>query len=823
MAGIYDCLSEALANGSLSREGFDAYTRRMKAAEEEAIRNGRPVAEAHAFAATEAAKDLRGRATQTILAVDRATEDAAKNEHGPQWGLTSVFAEPVRGTSAGMSTVVQQRAALGTLQSIMSDLLGKMQSRLFGLKHDPVLPRHVVSELYGTHTGDTFANAGAKAWSSAVEWWKQEMERAGVRVESLNDWRLPQHWDPAALRAVGQDGFVRQMQDWHQSGALGLRDFEKEGMQIQPGDDRAAGIFGKAWDHIVNPDMNVEPGEFVRRTVADRYGRRRVFEWTSDKAWLDFNRTFGVGDSAVGELMNRHIEHMSRDLGLVRTLGPDPERTKDILLQIARTQGVSAKWISRLEAMYDINSGKAMLPVDRRLALGMQSLRNFLTGVQLGGTVLSSLPDFAFTHATARWFDLDATRLMANYVAGLKGADPAVAMRKGLILEVGLRGLNDGARDALGDIQAAKGMANKWDGFLNGASRVTGRMAEFVIRAQGLAHHTQVLRDVIGGEIQERLGEMAAVSMKEMTGVERRLLDTYGITPKEWDLLRTRGLQEGFMSPAKLARYGGGAEREAASKLLGAIASIQRTAVPEGNSVTRALIMAGGARPGTPAGELVRSFLQYKGFGMSALMTTYFRAVERLADGEGKWNRAQWIASLVIGSTLLGGMSNQLKDIAAGKDPEPMDTGKFWARAFAQGGAGGIIGNEIQGMFQAQRMDDASRVLTPMGGLALDLAETAMGPIHGQANLNQQGTTRETFGLQATKLARKYTPSLWYTRLAQDRLLHDTLTRLADPDAAQTFQRMQEAVRKQGTAYWWRPGSGTSGPQRAPDLSRALP
>jgi hypothetical protein len=308
-----------------------------------------------------------------------------------------------------------------------------------------------------------------------------------------------------------------------------------------------------------------------------------------------------------------------------------------------------------------------------------------------------------------------------------------------------------------------------------------------------------------------------------LSGVERRLFDTYGITAKDWDLLRTKGLQDGFVSPARLARTGQGAEREAASKLLGAIASIQRTAVPEGNSVTRSFIMAGGARPGTPAGELARSFLQYKGFGMSALMTTYFRAVEKLADGEGKWNRAQWVASLVIGSTLLGGMSNQLKDIAAGKDPEPMDTGKFWARAFAQGGAGGIIGNELQGMFQAQRMDDPSRLLTPTGGLALDLAQLALGPVHGQENLNQQGTTRETMGLQAAKLARKYTPSIWYTRMAQDRLLHDTLTRLADPDAAQTFQRMQEAARKQGTAYWWRPGSGTEGPQRAPDLSRVVP
>ncbi len=540
-----------------------------------------------------------------------------------------------------------------------------------------------------------------------------------------------------------------------------------------------------------------------------------------------------MGDSAVGELLHGHLDKMARDLGLVRALGPDPEKTKGILLQMARKQGLSPKWIARLEAMYDINSGRASLPVDQRLALGMQTLRNFLTSAQLGGTILSSLPDFAFTHATARWYDLDATRMMGNYVKGIATGNAeearASAMRKGLILEVGLRGQNDAARDAIGDITAARGGANKWDAFLNGAARTTGRMAEFVIRAQGLAHHTQQLRNVIGGELQEALGQMASKPFAELSGIENRLLREYGITDREWDLLRTKGVDQGFMSPAKLARSGEGAEREAASKLLGAIASIQRIAVPEGNSVTRAFVMAGSARPGTPSGELARSFMQYKGFGMSALMTTYFRAVERLADGEGKWHRGQWIASLVIGSTILGALSNQLKDIAAGKDPEPIDTAKFWARAFAQGGAGGILGNQLQGMFQAQRMDDAARLLTPMGGLALDLKQMALGGLHGAENPNQQGTTRETYGIEAAKLARKYTPSLWYTRLAMDRLVHDTLTRMADPDAASTFQRMRDNARKQGTAYWWAPGSEDlrrgeiNGPQRSPNYGNAVP
>jgi hypothetical protein len=70
----------------------------------------------------------------------------------------------------------------------------------------------------------------------------------------------------------------------------------------------------------------------------------------------------------------------------------------------------------------------------------------------------------------------------------------------------------------------------------------------------------------------------------------------------------------------------------------------------------------------------------------------------------------------VVATTVLGAVSLQLKNIAAGKDPEPMfgeHAAKFWANAAAQGGALGIFGDQLKAMFSAQRLDDPSRLLTP--------------------------------------------------------------------------------------------------------------
>lgn len=819
MADIIQCIAEAVANGGMSEEGAAAYKKRMKEAEAEAAQKGMAGPEAYVFATTEAAKRMeadatsnRARVQRTILAVDRAWDGAKKNGRGTGYGLTDVFGEHLYGEGSGVSLGQQHRGNIATLQSIMADFLDRIRSKKFGLQHDAILPRHVVSALFGRDVADEAAKVGAKAWDQALIWWRDQMAKAGVTVKELADWRLPQHWDPIAVRAIGQDGFAAQMGKWHEAGALRLRDFESEGNLIPAGDERASKIFAKAWENITTGgDASIEPG--ISRTVdlQQRFGRRRVFDWATDDAWLEFNRTFGVGDSAVGELMTRHMDKMARDLSLAQVLGPDPDRAARILMQMYRQQGGSRFWADKLEAIYGMQSGKLTMPVSTRLALGAQSIRQYLASTQLGGAILSSTSDFGFTHAVSSWYGLPMTRVMADYIANLKPGDKATTMRDGLILEVGLRGLHNAAEDVIGDIRSAPGVGNKADVALNGLSRVTGRMAEVVVRAQGLAHHTQALRDAIGTQLMAHLGDAAKLPFKELDAGSRRLFRDYGISEAEWDVLRTGALNKGFLDPAKLAREGNGA----GIKLLGAIANVQRAAVPEGNAITRA-IMVGKTQPGTLPGEFMRSFAQYRGFPMGAMLTHYFRALDSLSDREGQWFRGQYIASLVATTTVLGAASLQLKNLAAGKDPEPMTgphAAKFWAESAAQGGALGIFGNYLQAIWQSKRLDDSSRLLTPMGGLSLDVAELALGGLHGAANESRAETTKK----QLAKMARKYTPGVWETRAAMDRIVHDTITRWADPDAAGAFARMQERTRKeQATQYWWRPGS--TSPQRPPAL-----
>jgi len=64
--------------------------------------------------------------------------------------------------------------------------------------------------------------------------------------------------------------------------------------------------------------------------------------------------------------------------------------------------------------------------------------------------------------------------------------------------------------------------------------------------------------------------------------------------------------------------------------------------------------------------------------------------------------------------------------------------------------------------------------------------------------------------------------SIWYLRLAFERMVVDQMKLFADPDAA---KKMRQSERRQlnetGQDSWW--GKGSIAPERGPDLSAAFP
>ena len=81
-----------------------------------------------------------------------------------------------------------------------------------------------------------------------------------------------------------------------------------------------------------------------------------------------------------------------------------------------------------------------------------------------------------------------------------------------------------------------------------------------------------------------------------------------------------------------------------------------------------------------------------------------------------------------------------------------------------------------------------------------------------------EGETRNA-GRELSRFIEANAPgrSLWYARLAFERLIFDELEAAIDPNAAKSFRKIEQGARRDyGQRFWWRPG--TTLPRREPDL-----
>jgi hypothetical protein len=170
-------------------------------------------------------------------------------------------------------------------------------------------------------------------------------------------------------------------------------------------------------------------------------------------------------------------------------------------------------------------------------------------------------------------------------------------------------------------------------------------------------------------------------------------------------------------------------------------------------------------------------------------------------------------------STAAGVVSLQTAEILSGKNPHDMTDLKFWVRAFAKGGAGGVYGDLL-----AEALGGENRVAPavglyggPVGGLLADIGMAATSPLRHEL-FDQQGNRATSGpGNEIFSALRRWTPNTWYTKLAVDRLLWDQLQTLLDPHYRQSFDRAnREAGRKGGGGYWW--PRGEAAPTGLPTL-----
>jgi hypothetical protein len=340
------------------------------------------------------------------------------------------------------------------------------------------------------------------------------------------------------------------------------------------------------------------------------------------------------------------------------------------------------------------------------------------------------------------------------------------------------------------------------------------RLADFTIRASGLGFLTEVQRQSFGLEF------MRTIAKGRTDEKMLRALADYGLNDEAMAFIQTvprhrmkNGLE--ILRPQEIENAG---RRDIADLYAEAIASLTEFAVPSTDLYGRAAVL-GRAQAGTLSGEFIRSALQFKAFPITILTTQVSRIMAEWNKGR-KANAMSYAAHLFVGSTILGALALQMKDVSKGKDPRDMTNTKFWMAAMAQGGGLGIFGDFL--------FSDVNRY---GGGLGETFAGPTIGAMDdalkftvGNAQEFVSGETTNT-GREFTNLMRRYTPagSLWYLRLAYEREIIDQIQKVVDPRAAESFRARENYAKDTGTQFFAPAGrSVLQGGARLPDFENAF-
>jgi hypothetical protein len=799
---IIDCVDVGVADGSISREtGRRVRDKFAEVSEDLGDRGRLSPHERDVRASQRVEKDLERdrlrRKRMRLLQASKQAELLNRVATAPAGtadkAAFSILEFDPSGRHVGNSVVSSHQALRGNAWAIAEDFIQTFRSRAGGFTRDTTELGAVLKGLFGEATTPQ-GMAAAKGLQEARDYLVRRFNAAGGDIKMLKNFGWTQRHDGDAIRAVGKEQWKAEITPLLDLSRM--YDAAGEPMTLRG----LTRMLDAAYDDITGiAPLSDAAGEFG--SPVSKMVHHRNFVFADSVAWTQYQQKYGSGDilsAIIGDM-----DRLSRDTALLENLGPYPLASiRSLAAAIDRDRAASGVGeIGKhdfLQNLFDQVSGRAGLASNSRTADAFQSARNLITSARLGSAIFVSMADFGTARQVARFNGLPMTRVMAEYLQQLNPANAAhrkQAARLGYITE-----------SWLGDMVAVERMLGEVSG-----SAVTSKIADTSLRLTGLGAHTEGLRNAFKTVYVAHLTDQARFAWHSIDPTTRTAMQRYGIAEADWNLYRSTSIWTDPETRADFIRIEDihrdfetvrispderEARRAAAAKFHNMISTEGRFAVVEPTARSRTFINAG-TRAGTLPGEIVRSFAQFKAFTVAF---TYMHGARGWAQ-DGAFNRIKYAAGLVIPMTLAGAFAEQMSSINRGQEPRDMTDPKFWASAVARGGSFGPLGDFLFGGVLAENRHGIS------------IASQLAGPLVGQTELLAKAIAAASQGDNAANEFRRFAEgflpgnSLWYTRLAVDRMIKDQLEDMLDPKAEGNWRRAERKTKKEfGTGMWWRRG-----------------
>jgi hypothetical protein len=519
----------------------------------------------------------------------------------------------------------------------------------------------------------------------------------------------------------------------------------------------------------------------IKHNMGARVSSSRHLHFKSPESFLEYNTKYG--SSKMFDMIMSDFHRRARVIGVMENLGPAPKNTLEKLvddLRIANKDDPDFKdRATRAENMaksyVDYLTGDGLIPESVTIAKIGQTVRNVQAIAKLGGVVISAVGDVPHIGKTMHYAgDAYLTSIGKSFISLLhkfKGEEVReVAELMGTCLD-GFRG------SIISRFYAA--------------DQMTGTMSKvmsYYFKLTGLEGWTDWHKAGVTQMLANFYGRNADKAFDALNGRMKRTLKGYGISPEDWEVMRTSGVVdiEGkkYMIPNEIMKT----NEVVGRKLHMAIADLVDQAVLTPGTKERAKMLSLWgypeiARPGTVLGECIRCIMQFKSFSI----TTMYKAWARDVRGVSGWERAMALPHYAIALTGFGYLALLMKDAIRGKTPRDVTDVGTWGKAFLQGGGAALFGDFINSSTSRFGNTILETMLGPTAGLVSDLWKPLGRLVRGEpgripADLINIAKTHAPLGLN----------NLIYTRVVLDYLLLYGLQEYLSPGYLRRIERETE-------------------------------
>lgn len=533
---------------------------------------------------------------------------------------------------------------------------------------------------------------------------------------------------------------------------------------------------------------------------------------------------------SLSDAVMNAIQHDAQSIGLMEKFGTNPksmfERVVDDIKNMNKDDAVKIDQIVKKERSLT-NQFKELDGTTRArgagrpvlfgadfagIAAGWRMLQNMS---KLGMATITSFSDIAskasfINSRTDRGIFTSYARAFSDIFRNYSSQDQK---RLAFLLNVGVDGYN-------GDVFARFGANDSGPGKLAKAHNI-------FFRLNGMNYWNNAQKVGLAKMLAADLATYADRGFGDIPNATRFDLQRYDINETEWNLMRQMELEavdgnkymtssgldalpDSAIAQAALAKANQTRKRklkqptqamidkyrdDLSTKIATYLTDAADTAIPTPGAKERA-IMNQGLERGTVLGESIRAIMQLKGFPITYIskgMTGQYYAKKQLAGmapNEQQFSSSGMVglAQMMVGATMMGYLSVQLKEILKGKEPlevfsdETALNPELLTKAMLQGGGMGIYGDFLFGEYNKYGQTLSQSLLGPTFGSIDDIARIYNNVLSGDV---------DAITKNATRFAISNTPgyNLFYTKTALDYLFIYGLMERSNPGYLRRMER----------------------------------